>query len=68
MAKGGSGDVLSGITAALLTRLSPFDALSAAAYIHGKAGELAENEQGQYSVLASDICNHIGGAIKGLRG
>ncbi|MEV1008035.1 NAD(P)H-hydrate dehydratase [Streptomyces sp. NPDC049881] len=42
LATAGSGDVLSGLTGALLaTGLSPLDAASAGAYVHGLAGSLA---------------------------
>ncbi len=55
MTKGGFGDTLSGVCGSLLARgLEPFEAAQAAAYINGKAGELACRKYGR-SVLASDI-------------
>lgn len=59
MTKGGFGDTLSGICGALLARrIKPFAAAAAAAYINGRAGELATKEYGE-SVLASDIFEFI---------
>lgn len=59
MTKGGFGDTLAGICGALLARgLGPFEAAEAAAYINGKAGEMASREFGE-SVLASDIFEFI---------
>ena len=56
MAKGGSGDVLSGVICALLAQ--GFDPLTAAAdgvYIHGAAGDLAAEQVGDFSLAPSDI-------------
>ena len=64
MATAGSGDVLSGILCGLLGFL-PYSPLSIAcgAYIAGLAGELAEKEINEVSMLASDTVAHIGKAI-----
>ncbi|MDF2611256.1 MAG: hypothetical protein K0R92_2730 [Lachnospiraceae bacterium] len=60
MATGGSGDVLTGIIAALIAQgLLPFDATCLAVYIHGLAGDIAAKENGAYSMMASDIINSI---------
>jgi NAD(P)H-hydrate epimerase len=59
MSKGGFGDTLAGICGALLARgVEPFEALCAATYINGKAGELACDQFGE-GVLASDIFEFI---------
>lgn len=64
MTKGGFGDTLSGICGALLARgVKPLKAAEAAAYINGKAGELASKCYGE-SVLASDIFEFIPKVIK----
>ena len=57
MATAGSGDVLLGIIAGLLstTGLSPLDALKAGVYVHGLAGDIAAQRQGERSLIASDI-------------
>lgn len=59
MTKGGFGDTLSGICAALLARgVGLFEAAHAAAYINGSAGELASKYMGE-GVIASDIFDYI---------
>lgn len=56
IAKCGSGDVLSGFLAGQCARgLSPFDAACVACYVFGRAGELAEEEFGQYATTSSDV-------------
>ena len=56
MAKGGSGDVLSGVIGSLLARkMSPLDAAALGCAIHGCAGDEARKEKGSYGLLASDI-------------
>lgn len=59
MSAGGTGDVLAGLTAALLAKgLEPFHAAGAAAYINGAAGALAYREKGD-SANALDIISLI---------
>ncbi len=60
MATAGSGDVLCGITAALLAQnLSVFDAAVLSVYLHALAGDCAAKEKNEYSITASDIINGI---------
>ncbi len=67
MATAGSGDVLTGIIAALLGQgLSAFEAARWGALIHGKAGDLAAKEKTQMGMIASDIIEYIPKAIKRL--
>ena len=55
LATGGTGDVLTGIVAAFLARgLAPEDAATAAAFVHGLAGEIAGRRSGE-GTLASDV-------------
>jgi len=55
LTKGGYGDLLAGITGALLARgSSPFDAARVAAYMVGRAGEMAAKRFGE-GTLASDL-------------
>ncbi|MGF6907538.1 NAD(P)H-hydrate dehydratase [Fusobacterium sp. PH5-44] len=67
LAKGGSGDVLSGIIGGLIAQgLDSFQSCILGAYIHGLAEELAAKELTNYSLLASDIVNNIPKAIKDI--
>jgi NAD(P)H-hydrate epimerase len=61
MATGGTGDVLAGLTGALLAGgLPAFDAARVAAYVHGLAGDLAAARVGQRGLLAGDLGEAIG--------
>lgn len=56
MATGGSGDVLTGVIAAMLAQgMSPLDAAHFAVHVHGCAGDLAAAEMGQVGMIASDL-------------
>jgi ADP-dependent NAD(P)H-hydrate dehydratase len=60
MAKGGSGDVLTGIIAALMAQgLAPFEAACLGVHVHGLAGDIAAAELGEVSILASDIVERL---------
>lgn len=61
MATAGSGDVLSGILAAFasIDKNDLFEASKFAVYVHGLAGEAAEQEKGSTGVIASDIVENI---------
>jgi ADP-dependent NAD(P)H-hydrate dehydratase / NAD(P)H-hydrate epimerase len=61
LATGGTGDVLAGLTGALLAGgLPPFDAARAAAHVHGRAGDLAARRLGMRGLLAGDLGEAIG--------
>ena len=65
MATGGSGDVLTGIIAALIAQgMLPSEAAPLGVYIHGLAGDAAAESLGEYSLMASDIIDHISAVIK----
>ena len=65
MAVGGSGDVLTGLTAALIGQgLAPFDAACVAADRHGRAGDLAAEKFGEVSLMASDLLEFLPEAMK----
>lgn len=67
MTKGGFGDTLAGICGALLARkVEPFEAAQVAAYVNGRAGELACKKYGE-GVLASDIFELIPSVINSVR-
>ena len=68
LAKGGSGDVLSGLLAGTCARgVPPFGAACVASYLFGRAGELAAKELGEYSVTAEDVIACFGKAILSLQ-
>jgi NAD(P)H-hydrate epimerase len=61
MAKGGSGDVLTGIITALVAQgYQPLHAALLGVYLHGAAGDAAAKEVSQEAMIASDIINNIG--------
>lgn len=69
MATAGSGDALGGILAAHLSKgFDQQDASILSVYLHGLAGDLASEQMGQESMLASDIINFLPTAFKKLFG
>jgi NAD(P)H-hydrate epimerase len=67
MAKGGTGDVLTGMIASFTGQgIMPFEAAALGVYLHGLAGDLAAKEKGEASLLASDLLDKIPEAIKAL--
>lgn len=68
MASGGSGDVLTGVVGALLARgLTARDAATSAAFLHGLAGDLACERTGEEALVASDVVEALGEAIRIVR-
>ena len=66
MAKGGSGDLLTGLIAGLLAQY-PGDvarAVEAAVYLHGLAADLAVSVQNEHTLLATDALNHLSQAFR----
>ena len=61
MAKGGSGDILTGIVAAMLSQYpeQPAEAVEAAVYLHGLAADFAVRRQDQHTLLATDTVAHL---------
>lgn len=60
MAKGGSGDVLAGIIVSLLGQgLPPKQAIPAAVWLHGRAGDLCAARLGEYGMTPSDLLGAI---------
>jgi len=68
MATGGSGDVLTGLTGALLASgMEPFEAARLAVYLHGLAGDLAAEELSEPGLIATDLPQFLGPAWKQLQ-
>ncbi|MDO4869373.1 MAG: NAD(P)H-hydrate dehydratase [Bacillota bacterium] len=74
MATGGSGDVLTGIIASFIAQgmhfmeAEPLEAVYAAAFIHGAAGDIAADQIGQYGMTSADIADAVSQAIKEVTG
>ncbi len=64
MAKGGSGDALTGMTGAILAQgVPPETAAYVASQLHGLAGEAAQEEFGERGMLATDLVEMITEAV-----
>lgn len=67
MAKGGAGDVLSGVLGGLLAqRFDPLAAACTAAYVHGRAGDLAAWRRSQFGLNAGDLVDELPYAFRDL--
>lgn len=74
MARGGSGDVLTGLIAALISQMvstKNYDkkefllkAASLGAYLHGLSGDLCKKEKTEIGMIASDIAEYLPSAYK----
>ena len=68
MATGGSGDVLSGMIGAFLARdMKPYEAAAAAVYLHGLAGDLAAEKQGEICLAAQELIDYLPKAVKDMK-
>jgi len=66
MATAGMGDLLSGIIGALIAQgLDPENAAICGAWLHGRAGDLAAKQVGEYSLQPTDLLQQIGLVIDG---
>jgi NAD(P)H-hydrate epimerase len=71
MAKGGSGDILTGMVAAMLAQYAGSGdaedvarAVEAAVYLHGLAGDFAAQAMDEHTVLATDTVMHLSDAFR----
>jgi len=66
MATGGTGDVLTGMIAGLVAQFpnQPGNALLAAVYLHGRAGELGADALGEKSFMATDLFEFLPEAMR----
>lgn len=68
MAKGGSGDALTGVITALLSQgLGKAEACIVGVFVHGLAGDLAKSLYGEISMLPEDLIDNLGNAFEKLR-
>jgi NAD(P)H-hydrate epimerase len=66
MATGGTGDILTGMTAGVIAQM-PNDyarAAIAAVYLHGLAGDVAAERMGEHSLVATDLLNGLPEAFR----
>jgi ADP-dependent NAD(P)H-hydrate dehydratase / NAD(P)H-hydrate epimerase len=69
LATAGTGDVLSGVVAAYLSKgIDPFAAACAGVLIHATAGRLLGEERGTEGVIASDVIDALPRALRAARG
>jgi hydroxyethylthiazole kinase-like uncharacterized protein yjeF len=69
MATGGTGDILTGIIAGMLAQ-NPhheFEAVLAAVYMHGLAGDVARESMGEHSLVATDLVKTLPQAFRRVR-
>ena len=68
LATGGTGDVLSGLIAALIAQGSdPFTAAVTGVYVHAESGRRIQAEIGESGLLASDLLAEIPRVMRTLR-
>ena len=66
MAKGGSGDILTGIVAALIAQFPQRipEAVESAVWLHGAAADLFVRDHDEHTVLATEMLEHLSQAIQ----
>src|SRR6266568_1954314 len=69
MATGGTGDILTGIVAGMLAQnpKRAFEAVLAAVYLHGFAGDIARERLGEHSLVATDLVKTLPEAFSRVR-
>ena len=66
MATGGTGDILTGIVAGMLAQnpKRAFEAVLAAVYLHGLAGDISRENVGEQSLVATDLLKTLPEAFR----
>ena len=66
MATGGTGDILTGLISGFLAQFpqEPEQAIAAAVYLHGLAGELGARELGEKCLIATDLLRYLPSAME----
>ena len=60
LSKGGSGDLLAGITVSFVAQgMKPFDAAVAAVYLHGLGADIVAEKTSMRGMLPSDVLNYL---------
>jgi len=69
MSTGGTGDILTGIIAGMLAQnpQREFEAVLAAVYLHGLAGDVARESLGEHSMVATDLVKALPEAFRRVR-
>jgi NAD(P)H-hydrate epimerase len=70
MATGGTGDILTGMVAGFVAQNPEhvFEAVVAAVFLHGLAGDVARDTVGEYSLTATDLLAALPEAFRRVRG
>lgn len=68
MARGGSGDVLSGVLGAMLGQFPMDKAAPTGAWIHAAAGDACAAERGEYGMTPTDMIEKLPYIMKGIQG
>lgn len=68
MATGGTGDILTGIVAGLVSQFPDriSGAVIAGVYLHGLAGDIAAEQDGELTMIATDLIAHLPAAFRNL--
>lgn len=69
MATGGTGDILTGMVAGMIAQhpKQSFQAVLAAVYLHGVAGDIAREAMGEHSLVATDLIRGLPEAFRRVR-
>lgn len=69
MATGGTGDILTGMVAGFIAQSPdrPLEAVCAAVYLHGLAGDMAREAMGEQCLVATDLLRALPAAFRNMR-